>query len=187
MPASFFFGLISKSYLILPICFDFSLTKLLFFRVLCCTETTRSLLILLCTWSYSIDGQVDYFLRLDNLDDFVSVDVDIVEDLLFTLRLWTILWMCTWMDNTVHVQVKIVDIWIVILYFLLHHLFLLPCTILYRSNTQGLVLLCLFIEVYLIWVRGLLILLLFFSEFLSIHFEVILCKCINDYFWVADC
>lgn len=60
--------------------------------------------------------------------------------------------MSTRMDNTVHVEVEIVDIWIVLLDFLLNHLLLLSCTVLDRGNTQGLVLFCLFIKVNLIWI-----------------------------------
>jgi len=176
VPASLFLGLI-KDYLIFPVRLDFRLAKLLLFSVLRCAESTRSLLVLLGSGSHTIYSQVENFLWLHDLDDFVGVGIDIVKDLL--LALWlraTILRVCTRMYNTVHVEVEIVNLWIILLYFLLQTLFFLPGPILCCSDTQGLVIVSLLFitKVDLVGIRGLLFSLLFFRELFRVHLQIVL-------------
>ena len=101
---------LSKLNLVFPTLLDLSLAKLLLLCVLCRAESTRSLLVLLRTGCDTIDSQVQYFLWLDDVHDFVGVRVDVIKYFLLTLGLWTtILWVRAWMDNTVHIEVEIVN------------------------------------------------------------------------------
>lgn len=127
--ASVIFSCLIEDDLVFPVGFDFGLAQLLFLCILSCSESTGSLLVLFCSRSHSIDRQIDHLLWLNNFDDFVSIFVDVIEDLLLALWLGTILRMSTRMDDTIHVKIEVVHCWIVILDLLLLYLLLLTLAI----------------------------------------------------------
>ena len=111
-----------KDDLVLPTRFDSCLVRFLFFCVFGCAEASRSLLVLLCTGSHSVDCQVEHLLGLHEANDLVRVLGDVVIDFLFTPRLWCVLRVGTWVNDTVHVEVEVVDLRIVLLDLTLDHL-----------------------------------------------------------------
>ena len=74
------------------------------------SKSPASLLINLCNRSNTINSKVNHFFRSHCVDNFVCILKDIVEDLSFGLRLRFALGMETRMDNTVHVEVQVVDL-----------------------------------------------------------------------------
>ena len=84
------------------------------------SESTRPLLIHLGSGGDSVNGQVECFVGLDNGNDSVDVLENEVEHLSLRLRCWSIQWMAARMDDTIHVQVQVVHIWVVFPYLLLY-------------------------------------------------------------------
>jgi len=62
-------------------------------------------LVELSSRGYSINSEIDHFLRTAYSDDFVSVLKHVGEDVLFTVGLVTSFRTGARMDNSVHVQV----------------------------------------------------------------------------------
>ena len=98
-----------------PLLLDVGRSFKLLLRIDCSSESSRSLLVHFCSWCNSIDGEVNGLSWLDDADDLVCVLKNQVKHLLFTLRLWSIQGMAAWMNNSVHVEVKIVNLRIVLL------------------------------------------------------------------------
>ena len=76
---------------------------MLFACLLGSTETTRSLLVHLCTWCNAIDGHHKKTTWSYHVDDAFCVGKDFDHHLLLGFWGWFAFWMCTWMYDTVHV------------------------------------------------------------------------------------
>ena len=102
-----------------PFIFDVSSSCGIVFSILCRTKSSRSLLIHFGTRCYTIDSEINQLCRADKTDQFVRVLVDILKNFKFAgwLRI-SVLGMGTRMDDTVHVQIQIVNFRIVFFYFL---------------------------------------------------------------------
>ena len=98
-----------------PVCLDLLFSLGLFFSIFCCSKPSRSLLVHFGSWCDAINGKVNKLLGLNQFYDFVCVRVDVFEDFVLALRLCAILRMSTWMDNSVHVKVQVINYWIVFL------------------------------------------------------------------------
>ena len=73
------------------------------------SESSRPLLVHLCSRRNTVNSQVNDFLRLANAHDFVSISENVLKDFEFALRLGSILRMSTRVNNAVHVKIQIVD------------------------------------------------------------------------------
>ena len=121
---------------VLPLGLDVGLAFLIVFGVTCGSEAPSSLLVHFGAWGNSIDGEINEFLGSDNFHDLVDVQVDVVEDLCFALGLRPVLWVSARMDNTVHIQVEVVDGRVVFLNLLSDHRLLFGSLIHARGLSQ---------------------------------------------------
>ena len=138
-----------KDDLVLPACFDFGFMLFLLLSVSCSAKSPRSLLILLCAWSYSVDCKVEHFFWFYNSDYFVCVQVNSLKNFLFALGLRTVLRMSAWMDDTVHIEIEIVHLRVVLLHFLFLFFQIYPFFVHCKDFLRVLVF---FVEVYFVWV-----------------------------------
>ena len=100
--ASVLFILI-KDDLVFPVVFDFCLALLLLLDVLGRAEASRPLLVHFCSWSHSINREVQHLLGAHDIDDFVCVHEDVVVDFLLTLGLGSVGWAGAGVNDAVHV------------------------------------------------------------------------------------
>mmetsp|Transcript_70792 Transcript_70792/g.163664 ORF Transcript_70792/g.163664 Transcript_70792/m.163664 type:complete len:265 (+) Transcript_70792:2467-3261(+) len=92
---------------ILPQLFLFTLHLL---TLLCCSKSTSSLLVHLCTRSHTVDGHVDHLLWPGDADEAIQVEENILVHVFLVLGGWPIFWMAAGMDDAVHVQVEVVKL-----------------------------------------------------------------------------
>lgn len=81
----------------------------LLFSLLCRTKPARSLLIHLGTWCHPIDRHVEKFSWTHDVEQSIDVSEDIIEDFGFLGRCWSIFRMKTRMDDSIHVQVQVIE------------------------------------------------------------------------------
>lgn len=105
---------------ILPFSFDFLLCYFFLFNIESTSKSSWSLLVHLCSWSYTINSHVKDLFGFNYFHYFIYIVKDIVKHITFTFRLRLILWMCAWMNNTIHIEIKIIKFRIIILDFLLN-------------------------------------------------------------------
>jgi len=114
---------IIKHNLVSPISLDLGFSHLLLLGFLGRAEPTRSLLVKFGSRRNTINCKVQYFLGLNNANDLICIGMDVVKDFFLALWLWSILWMGTRVNNTVHVEVEVVDFGVILFYlFLLNRL-----------------------------------------------------------------
>jgi hypothetical protein len=102
-----------KWNLICPFSLDRSFTICIIFEVLGDPESTRSLLIHLGSRRYTVNCEVNKLARPGQSDYLVSVLIDILKNLCLGLRLRiTVARMGARMDNTIHVEVQIINFWV---------------------------------------------------------------------------
>ena len=110
----FFQLLIIKLNFISPFIFNPGLPYRIFFCISCGPKSTSSLLVLFCSRCYTVNCKINQFSWIDKTNYFISISENIFKNFIFRTRLWSsILWMGTWVNNTVHVKIKIVNLRII--------------------------------------------------------------------------